>query len=118
MVLPAFNFQVSYFFPDALVLPYFALEKTEGNFGFCLHARRREQIEVFRFIGVVLEVAAFHPAFIHQRLQTIVQLAQTHSQLPGQLPLSKGWIALNRLEDLVGYFVFQLFSGLDGPVDL
>ena len=79
MVLPAFNFQVSYFFPDALVLPYFALEKTEGNFGFCLHTRRREQIEVFRFIGVILEVAAFHPAFIDQCLQAIVQLAQTHS---------------------------------------
>jgi len=92
------------FLPEPVVFIHFALQKLDGELGFCLDASRRQQIGIPFFAGASGKIADLHPSFFDERLQAVVQLAERDPQYVGQLPLGGLRVRLQVLEQIPGGF--------------
>jgi hypothetical protein len=105
--------QAGYFFTQTfnlqlqiLVFPNLHLEKVFREECFLLHPGWCKQVTIGQLILLVLKDLRLHPTLVDQSVQAVVDLAQTHTKLFGELPLGD----LGVLLDLLDYFVLEIFG--------
>jgi len=98
------------------MLQQFPFQETHRKSGFLLNPMGREQITIRHLVLTVLEVLGLDPALVDQRTQAVVDLAQAHAELFGELALRDLWILLDQLDDLVGDFFGHMLATVVGTL--
>ena len=63
------------------IFPHFGTKKTQRKPGLLLDATRREHVHVGGLVATVLKAGDLDPALPDQRLHTVIELAETDSEL-------------------------------------
>lgn len=100
MKLPKFALQI-------LILIELDLQESDSDFRLFLHTLRGEEIEICALAFDLAKVVYLYKTFLYEGLQAIVDSPKTDPQLTGDLPLTCGWIVVEKLENAVSVFVGQ-----------
>lgn len=68
-----------------LILVQFTSQKVARHSSFFGHPGGGEDVHATEFVFGLAEVVDLHPAFFHKRFEAVVQAADAHAQLLGQL---------------------------------
>ena len=86
---------------QGFVFGHLAPEEAFGQPGAAVDTGGGEHVQVAFFVGALAEVPGLDQAFVHQRLQAVVDLAQTDAQLVGQLPLADIGVLLQGAQEVL-----------------
>lgn len=107
MVATGFPLELRHFALQIFILIELGLQESDRDLCLFLHTFRGEEIEIGALAFVVAKVVCYYQTCLYEGLQTIVDSPKTDPQLTGDLPLTCGWIVVEKLENAVSVFVRQ-----------